>query len=46
MGNVVITTDDNSMLTMDKYESLLSGYNSNRFNWLAESSKSFWEPGG
>jgi hypothetical protein len=46
MGNVVITTDDNSMLTMDKYESLLSGYNSNRFSWLAESSKSFWEPGG
>jgi hypothetical protein len=27
-------------------ESLLSGYKSNRFSWLAKSSKSSWESGG
>jgi len=31
---------------LNHLESLLSGYNSNRFNWLAKAGKSSWESGG
>jgi hypothetical protein len=34
------------VLMFDWTASLLSGYKSNRFNWLAKSSKSFRESGG
>jgi hypothetical protein len=45
-ASVQSSTGGSSVTTDDSGNSLLSGYKSNRFNWLAKSSKSFRESGG